>query len=160
MVAAYVKNPKFYNSQLEISVLNSPKDWGQACQLNVHSFGQGLGNSYPQYVNALMMDFCKDAKVGRGVWMGAYLKNKLVGDMGLFDAGKQRGLICSVKTDPNHRKNGVCRTLLYHAANYGFDKLGFKQIVLVADQNSHASAIYRSVGFEKKEMGFSLIKTC
>ena len=159
MIATVVEKPNYYNSQLTIKAINSEKELVQACQLNVACFGHGLGNTYSSYVNRLMSDFHKDTEMGRGVWIGAFLKNQLVGDMGLFNVGYQRGLICSVKTDPNHRENGVCRTLLYQAVKYGFEQMGMVEIVLVTDQNYHASTIYRSVGFNKVEQGFSLLKT-
>lgn len=158
LLTSRIRKPNYYNSNLTITPIDSSSQWNQVTQLSMDCFCPNPDMEYAKYVNKLRIDIEKEIREGKGIWMGAFLKDKLVGDMGLFQAGKGRGLVISVKTDPKYRKNGVCRTLLYKTAFYGFEHLGFKEIVMVADQNLSASKIYRSVGFQTCEQGFSLLK--
>jgi hypothetical protein len=159
LMARDLFKPKYYNPDLTIKSIRSTNQWEQVCQLNLDCYKDDLDVNYRGHIKILMKDYKKQAEQGKGIWMGAFYGGHLVGDMGLFQAGGGRGLILSVKTNPTHRNKGVCRTLLYHTALFGVEYFGFKEILMVADQNFSKSKIYRSVGFQACEQGFSLLKT-
>ena len=146
--------PINYNHDIVIKPLESDEDWKKRADLN-------LACSDVLNLNQLMdlgVHYRTDTLELRGLFLGAFIDSSLVGEMALFRGGQDYGLISMVKTDPNYRKLGICRTLLFNIMMIGKQLFPFKEFVLVADQNSSAGSIYRSVGFEVVEQGASLIK--
>ena len=45
----------------------------------------------------------------------------------------------------------MARTLVAHVSRYGFDVLGARTLVMVADPDYHAIELYRSLGFAVTE---------
>jgi ribosomal protein S18 acetylase RimI-like enzyme len=98
------------------------------------------------------------SEAGLGGWFGAFLGDRLVGDLGIFrdaDLGRYQ----SVKTHPDHRRKGVCSTLVYESAQIAFNEWGIKDLVIAADPSEQALAIYRSLGFETVEQQIGLEKS-
>ncbi len=80
------------------------------------------------------------AQLGIGAWYGAFLEGQLVGDLGLFienGIGRFQG----VETHPEHRRRGICGTLVHHVATRAFSKLSAKTLVMLADEEYHAAKI-------------------
>jgi RimJ/RimL family protein N-acetyltransferase len=94
---------------------------------------------------------------GLGAWFGAFAGERLVGDLGLF-AREGLGRFQSVGVHPDFRRRGICRTLLHHASRYGFEQLGTRELVIVADPDYHAARLYESAGFLPTEHMVSLCK--
>ena len=158
LMARDLFKPKYYNPDLTIKSIRSTNQWEQVCQLNLDCYKDDLDVNYMGHVKILMQDYIKQVEQGQGIWMGAFTGGQIVGDMGLFKAGGESGLILSVKTNPDYRAKGVCRTLLYHSTLLGFKHFGFKEILMVADKELSVEKIYRSVGFYCCEQGVSLLK--
>lgn len=87
---------------------------------------------------------------GRGLWFGAYIGNTMVASLGLFTS-ESLGRYQVVTTHPDHQRQGICGTLVYKTAQYAFETLKLKTLVMVADENYHAAKIYESVGFKGTE---------
>ena len=62
-----------------------------------------------------------------------------------------------VKTHPDFREQGICRTLLYEASVSGFEQMRFNKTIMVADRAYRARRVYASVGYKVEEKGASLI---
>jgi predicted GNAT family acetyltransferase len=71
--------------------------------------------------------------------------------MGLVDAGDRLARFQSVETHPGHRGQGIAGTLVHRVAAYGFDEIGARTLVMVADPDYLAIRVYRSVGFADTE---------
>ncbi|MGK0367841.1 MAG: ribosomal protein S18 acetylase RimI-like enzyme, partial [Thermoproteota archaeon] len=101
-----------------------------------------------------IIQYRKMIQAGLGQYFGAFLEGKLVGSLGLF-RDKEVGRFQIVGTDPNFQRRGVCSSLVYHSAKYGFQKMGLSTLVMVADEAYHAAKIYESVGFKptQKQIG-------
>jgi hypothetical protein len=94
--------------------------------------------------------------IGKGIWFGAYLNKKLVGCLGIFCEG-DLGRYQIVSTHPNHQRQGVCASLVCETAQYAFERMKLKKLVMMADEHYHAAKIYESVGFAptQKQVGVS-----
>ena len=91
---------------------------------------------------------------GKGFWLGAFLGEQLVGNLGVF-AINGCGRFQPVETHPDFRREGICRALLYEAAQLLRASHGVMQFVIVAEPDYHAIGLYRSVGFldAQKQVG-------
>ncbi len=156
MVASEVVKPGKYNDHIEIKAVVSEAEWEQVVQLNIVVEGD-KSDAYAAFVTRLMTQYREICLANQCIWMGAYLKDKLVADLGLFHAGELRGLAAMVKTHPEFRKQGICRTLLFEASLLGLKQMNFEKIVLVADRAFGAGRVYADVGYRVEENGASLI---
>jgi len=97
-----------------------------------------------------MARYRRMVEAGLGRWFGAFVGERLVGDLGLFGRdGIAR--FQAVGVQPNFRRRGICRALLAHASRYGLGEHGAKALVIVAESGSHARALYESAGFAPTE---------
>ena len=90
-------------------------------------------------------------EAGHGGWFGAFADELLVCQMGLFSGGPGLARFQSVETLPEHRRRGLAGTLVAHTSRYGFEVLGARTLVMVADPDYHAIDLYRSLGFAVTE---------
>lgn len=89
-------------------------------------------------------------EAGLGAWFAAFREGRLVGDLGLFGQG-DLARFQAVGVHPDFRRRGICRALLHHVSRYGFQELGVRELVIVADPEYHAAPLYRSAGFSPRE---------
>ena len=87
------------------------------------------------------------AERGLGNWYGAYIGDRLVGDLGLFRDGNV-GRFQDVGTDVEFRRRGICGTLVHEVSKQALESGDVETLVMIADQNYHAAKIYESVGFK------------
>ena len=96
---------------------------------------------------------------GHGAWWGAFVDGRLTTTMGLVRAGDGLARFQSVETHPDFRGRGLAGTLVHRVSGYGFDELGARTLVMVADPDYLAVRIYRSVGFADTEVQTQLRQT-
>ena len=92
---------------------------------------------------------------GMGNWFGAYLEGQLIGDLGIF-FGENMGRYQNVGTHPDFRRQGVCQTLVFEAAQLTLKEHPISMLVMEADAHAHAAKIYKSLGFKPVERKLSL----
>jgi ribosomal protein S18 acetylase RimI-like enzyme len=85
-----------------------------------------------------------------GAWYVATEGDEVVGSMGIV-VTDGRGRYQSVDTASRHRRRGICSRLLVDAARHAASAYGAAHLVIVADPDYHAAAIYQSVGFQPVE---------
>jgi predicted GNAT family acetyltransferase len=61
------------------------------------------------------------------------------------------GRFQAVGTHPDHRRQGICATLVYETARRALATGRAVTLVMVADPDYHAARIYESVGFAAAE---------
>jgi RimJ/RimL family protein N-acetyltransferase len=95
-------------------------------------------------------------RAGLGHWFGVFARTgqgeRLVADCGLFrdGAGAQAlGRFQFVSTHPAWRRQGLCRALVHAVCRHGFDLMGLRTLVIVADPDDVAIGLYESLGFRR-----------
>tara|TARA_R110002167_G_scaffold45324_3_gene136302 strand:- start:99841 stop:100638 length:798 start_codon:yes stop_codon:yes gene_type:complete len=96
-------------------------------------------------------------RAGKGAWFGAFLGDRLVADLGVFNDNRL-GRYQSVQTHPEFRRQGIARCLLYEAGIHAFDHFGIERLVIVADADSSAERLYKASGFEVEEQQIGIMK--
>lgn len=156
LTADRVNLPLNPNHEITIRKISSEEDWEAVYDLHmICADPKYLNGSYEDFQRASIIEYRKMSDADRGGWFGAFLEQQLVGGLGLFHESGL-GRYQSVMTHPKFRKQGICGTLVHHAANIAFDEYGVKTLVMEADAGYHAARIYESVGFAKKEHNYAL----
>lgn len=156
LTADEVKEPKHLNGAISIGVIKNESEWNQVLD-------QQIMCADPKYINDYYKDFKinqiyqykKMQQANKGLWFGAFVKNALVGNLGIF-YDKNIARYQNVGTHPEYRKQGICRTLVYEAGKLAFEKFKVDTLVMEADPDYHAARIYEDVGFKKSEVNYSL----
>jgi GNAT superfamily N-acetyltransferase len=148
--------PKHYNQQVVIRLLESDKDWEDADELQTLTREPGFPyETYKEFKNKLSMAYKKLIANKQGGRFGAFLNNELVADLGIFfEDGLAR--YQNVATHPDHRKRGICATLVYESGKYALANWPVKTLAMEADPDYHAAKIYESVGFSPVENSYAL----
>jgi ribosomal protein S18 acetylase RimI-like enzyme len=124
---------------LEIAMNNAQED-------NKETDDQGFRN----YLEGKVSEYQRMIEAGLGQWFGAYVDGELASSLGLF-IWKNLGRFQMVATHPKFRRQGLARTLVYHAAQKGFTEMGAETLVMCADPDYVAIKIYESLGFKVTE---------
>ena len=148
MTATAVHAPPRPNTEATYRTLVSDADWEQ--QVGLSMAGEDIGYD---------LEFCTArahaqrglVDAGYGAWWGAFEDDRLLSSMGLFTASPGLARFQTVKTHPDARGRGLAGTLVHRASQYGFEELGARTLVMVADPEYLAIRVYRSVGFADTE---------
>jgi GNAT superfamily N-acetyltransferase len=152
MSATEVQEPPNLSREAVCRQLQSDEDWTQSVKLQVRCHDRpGEPAGHLAFAAARAHTNRQIVASGHGAWFGAFLNSRLVAQMGLLPSGRGRARFQSVETDPDYRRRGLARSLLHHVSRYGFGTLGARTLVIVADPDSFAIDLYRSVGFETME---------
>ena len=89
-------------------------------------------------------------RAGAGAWYVALDGDVVAGSMGIVVIAG-RGRYQAVDTAITHRRCGICSRLLVDAARHATATYGATRLVIAADPDYHAAAIYESVGFRPVE---------
>ncbi len=158
LTAQQVCVPPKYNHEVVVRPLVEDWEWEQALQNQVDCRPpEHSEEAYRPFKTAKMARYRQMQRAGLGGWFGAFLGDRLVADLGLFVINGV-GRFQSVETALEFRRLGICGTMVYQAANYGFERLGAKTLVMIADEFYHAAKIYESVGFRPTERQVGLEK--
>lgn len=158
MVADNIVLPPKLNSELVVRPILTEEDWGAILENHVACRAEHFDEKpYRKFAARKISDYRLMIKKNKGLWMGAFLGNKLVGDLGLF-VENGLGRFQNVGTHPDFRRQGVCSTLLYQTAIMALQKMNVNKLVIVADPLYHAIKIYESVGFKTTETFIGMCK--
>lgn len=148
--------PKHYNQEVTIRTLESDSDWDQADELQTLTRDPKFSyEEYKEFKVKQSESYKKLVTQKRGARFGAFLKDTLVAELGVFFEG-DLGRYQSVVTHPDYRGRGICGTLVYESGKYAFNNWGVKTLAMEADPDYHAARIYESVGFVPKENSYAL----
>lgn len=152
MTATSVHPPAHRNEAAVCRALSSDEDWEESVELGVRTREEGHeAHAYRVYAARRAETARAVTEAGHGSWFGAFLDGRLVSQMGLLRAGPGLARFQSVQTDPDHRREGLAGTLVHHVARHGFDVLGARTLVMVADPDYFAIDLYAAVGFAPAE---------
>ncbi|MEK7476139.1 MAG: GNAT family N-acetyltransferase [Candidatus Coatesbacteria bacterium] len=154
LYASKVNAPPRPNDKVLIRPIAGEVD--QAVELMQLTCGGGFDPaSYREFSRRRMATYQAMANAGMGNWFGAFLGDRLAGQLGLFHDGKT-GLILDVATNPEFARQGICGTLVHAASSLALREYGISTLALGADPGYHAARIYESVGFIPGETTYSL----
>jgi ribosomal protein S18 acetylase RimI-like enzyme len=149
MTATAVHEPPRPNREAAYRTLDSDDDWAQQVALDLA--GEDPGTHSLEFVTARAAAERRLVDAGHGAWWGAFMDGRLLASMGLFTASPGLARFQNVKTHPEARGRGLAGTLVHRVSRYGFDDLGARTLVMVADPEYLAIRIYRGVGFADTE---------
>ena len=149
MTAETVHEPPRPNTEATYRPLASDDDWAQ--QVELARAGEDVGYDLAVRDRARPGPSGASSTHGYGAWWGAFEGDRLLSSMGLFTASEGLARFQNVKTHPDARGRGLAGTLVHRVSRYGFEELGARTLVMVADPDYLAIRIYRSVGFADTE---------
>jgi RimJ/RimL family protein N-acetyltransferase len=142
---------------MQVAELRLPEQAAAAADLQV-ACDAGLHRplaDYRLFRERQMQRYGAMAAAGRGAWFGAFVtdaegRKAMVADCGLFrEPGEPLGRFQHVETHPAWRRRGLCSALIHSVCRHGFERLGLTTLVIVADPDDVAIALYESIGFER-----------
>ena len=151
MTATSVHPPPRPNTEAAYRPLTSDDDWAQRVEVSIAVEEETEDEGYLAFATQRALDDRTLCEAGHGAWWGAFVDGRLVSVMGLVNAGGGLARYQSVETHPEFRGAGLAGTLVHRVATYGFDEMGARTLVMVADPEYLAIRIYRSVGFDGTE---------
>ncbi|MBN1440347.1 MAG: GNAT family N-acetyltransferase [Anaerolineales bacterium] len=158
LAARALRPPAHPAAEVTVRPLVSDTDWAQAVQNQVDTREPEFTESEYRGFRARAMDrYRRMAACGLGDWFGAFRGRTLAADLGIFRDGKI-GRCQSVQTRPEHRRRGYAGTLVYEASRYAMDRYGLETLVIVAETDSDAGRLYRSLDFAATEFQSGLEK--
>lgn len=148
LAAQTLRDPGPVPEDIAFRPLVTDRDWEAvvALSLRVNEGGRGHDLGFLQRKFSAVRQAIGQ---GLGVWWGAWAQEELVADMGLFWA---EGLVRfqDVETHPDHRRRGICRSLLHRACTEARRELGEPLFVIVPVDDT-VRRVYESVGFSFRE---------
>jgi GNAT superfamily N-acetyltransferase len=137
--------------EMTIRPLESRSDWEKAVENQVLCREpQFSARSYRRFRRAQMARYKAMAAKGLGAWYGAFRGDDLVADLGII-ANAGLGRYQSVQTHPEFRRKGIGGELVYSAGVHAQTRFGIQTLVIVAEADSPAEGLYRSIGFHFRE---------
>lgn len=156
LTTSRLNEPPHLNSRVEVRRISSERDWSDVRALQVLCADPKFFNdAYEEFVRRKVKDYKNMVEAGLGAWFGAFLGGKLIGDLGIFHENGV-GRYQNVGTHPDHRRQGICGTLVYRAGQLALNEFKVDRLVMEADVDYHAARIYESVGFKRNEVNHAL----
>jgi ribosomal protein S18 acetylase RimI-like enzyme len=120
LTAQVVSPPPKFNQTIEVRGVQSDDEWEQAIQLQIACRQPCFEKAgYETFKRRQFKNYQAMFKAGLGNWFGAFLDKKMVGDLGIFHQDRI-GRFQNVGTHPEYRRQGICGTLVYQAAQIAF----------------------------------------
>ena len=152
MTAREVHPPARPNERATYRRFDGDDDWAQQVGLRVACNDDDPdADAYLDFATAHTNTTRALTEAGHGVWFGAFDDGRLLASMGLFTTAQGAARFQLVQTHPEFRGRGLAGTLVHYVSRYGFDEIGARTLVMVADPDYSAIRIYRSVGFAATE---------
>jgi RimJ/RimL family protein N-acetyltransferase len=152
MTASAVHEPPRPNREATYRRLVTDEDWARSIELRVACRDDNEEVSYREFATSKVATNRAMSEDGNGGWFGAFLDGELVTQMGLFAASAGLARFQAVETHPDVRGRGLAGTLVHVVSQFGFDQLGARRLVMVADPDYVAARVYRAVGFSDGEI--------
>lgn len=138
--------------ELEVRPLQGDEDWQEAmaCQVACRDPAHEE-EGYWVFVRRRLGSLREMVAAGHGLWFGAFLDGRQVGNLGVF-RDRDLGRFQTVGTHPEFRGRGVCSHLVHRASLQAEELLGCRTLVLVSEPDSQADRVYRSLGYRPTEV--------
>ena len=148
--------PAPLDSRFSIRKYAGGGDWEQWYALQMEGKEVVQDNEkYHAYLRHLQATYLTLIEQDRGAWWGAFHGDEQIGNLGLFFDG-DTGRFQSVYTKEKYRNRGICRALLAAAASDAWGRAS--RLIIVADDDYYALALYEKMGFKVAHKLASLCK--
>jgi ribosomal protein S18 acetylase RimI-like enzyme len=151
-----VREPSHVNQAVLVRPLESPEDWRQSVELRLACHEDGEPGNDREFLERRTAQNRGMVQRGHGAWFGAFADGRLLAQFGVFSDGAEIARYQGVETHPSARRQGLAGTLLHRAGVHAGQVLGARTLVIVADPDYSAIALYRSAGFADRETQLSL----
>ena len=146
--------PAKVNRAIDVRPLRSVSDWQAALALEVdvgiRDDGHREVEAFVSFQRDRQATYRRMVERGLGEVWGAFLGAKLVGKLGLFHVGKL-SRFQHVATHHDHRRQGVCGTLVHRVSQQALAEVPSRCLVMLAFEDYHATRIYQSLGYRVTE---------
>ncbi len=159
MTASALQSPT--DSETEVRRLDMVRDRARITDLNIAcdpSEAQGPAE-YRMFKEQVRASWWAWHNKGNTQWWGAFRNGEMVGQCGMVLCDNGLGRFQSVETHPDHRRSGVCSSLVTHVGNHAFRAGGCHTVLLAADAEGPALALYRRLGLQVGVMQHGLIRS-
>jgi ribosomal protein S18 acetylase RimI-like enzyme len=147
MVATEVVESPVPNQAITVRKLDVATEWGDAVGLNAAADPlEGTSSAHAEFKRQIRRRYERMLTEGLGIWLGAWIEGRLVGQLGIYPDGDLARLQ-SVETHPDFRRRGVCSALVEAASRFGLGELGAQRMILVAVEGDQAARIYGAGGY-------------
>jgi len=151
LVGEQLAAPRRSVDNVLVRPLMTDAEWEAAVEVQVEcrepEFDQ---DSFFVFRQRQMEHYRRMVEADLGDWYGAFSGDQIVADLGIFRTGKL-GRYQSVETHPDFRRRGIATKLVYEASRHAIGKHQLERLVIVANENSIASRMYRGLGFRSVE---------
>lgn len=156
LTASALRPPPQPNAEATYRPLAGDADWEQALRLRL-AVDAGRPAGDPEFARARLAATRAMTEAGHATWHGAFLGDDLVAQMGIVcDASSGLARYQHVETHPDARRRGLAGTLTWKVGKSVLAAAQARTLVIVADPDGPAIAIYRSVGFTPAETQLAL----
>ena len=134
-------------SSFTLRPLNLPEESALVVDLDLACNDRGYApDGYRRFRTQQLQRYAAMDRAGMGRWWGVLHQSQVVASLGLF--GRDGiGRFQHVQTHPAFRRRGLCRALVHAASRHGLQRMHWQQLVICADPDDVAIALYRSVGY-------------
>lgn len=155
LTTSSVNPPPKFKSGLEVREIKTDSEWEQLVEVHFSDEWYLKAGSQRPFLKEMFSDLRRMTNAGLGKRFGAFLDGRVVADLGIYTSNGI-GRFNEVATHREFRRQGFCGTLVYRAAIAAFESMNVQTLVMEADEDDHAAAIYESVGFKpnQRKVGF------
>jgi ribosomal protein S18 acetylase RimI-like enzyme len=151
MTSDRLRPPARLSDFVSIRPLKTVADWEQALENQILCRDLEFEETGYRVFRRRQMDrYRKMVESDLGDWFGAFADERLVADLGIF-RDEDIGRFQSVETHPKFRRRGIGGTLAFEAGRQAIAKHNLNTLVIVAEEESSAARLYRSIGFTPVE---------
>ena len=142
-----------------IRPLHAERDWEACAALSraCDSTAADAGDDYRLFAERQRANRREWLKRGMATWWGAFHGHELVGQCGLVPCGDV-GRFQTVETHPEWRRRGICTALISRVADDAFRRSPIERLVLGAEIDGPAIALYHRIGFKTNRRVHSLVR--
>jgi putative acetyltransferase len=143
--ALYLPEP----SEVVVRPLDMAEEWDQIVTLNIACDpSEPTGSEvYRLFKSRIRASWQALNRAGMATWWGAFAQGELVGQCGMIRCADGLGRFQWVETHPDHRRKGVCSTVVAAAGGHALGRGGCSAVLLSADPVGPALALYQRLGF-------------
>jgi len=151
LTAQSVRMDKAPTAGISFRPLRTDSEWLGAIDAQTDGgFPQIPKDEYRRYKEATFAQYRTMSEAGLGDWWGAFNGGEMVADLGLF-FGRGIGRFQSVETREDHRRQGICRSLVHHVSKQAFAAHPGITLMIHADADEMPERIYKSLGYRQTE---------
>ncbi|RJQ81047.1 GNAT family N-acetyltransferase [Pseudonocardiaceae bacterium YIM PH 21723] len=142
----------------EFRLLESDVDWEAALDMRVASNVDHPAEAYRAYARGHLTAMREMQRAGHGGYFAAFDGDRVISGLGIFTDHSGLARYQTVTTHPAYRNRGLAGAGVHAAGTFALDRLGARELVIVADADHHAVGVYRRAGFTDTERQLQLAR--